>query len=194
MEDATAMLRHRKGDAMAKKAVKKAVTKKVLTRKVMKKANDNDECTPILTKTITIGFIPIDWKQNEQGGDLVEIGNTDHSGTQEVVLAFDETGACKIDGKEITVNELTDPESGSISRLQAVMADHLGNNTDQFELAMCFRVLIHDSDEWEDSETIRYVTQDGPEIYAAPNYAGMLYFHLWDPDAETDRVIAVTPD
>jgi len=42
MEDATAMLRHRKGDAMAKKAVKKAakkaVTKKVLTRKVMKKA------------------------------------------------------------------------------------------------------------------------------------------------------------
>jgi len=38
MEDATAMLRHRKGDALAKKAVKKAVTKKVLTRKVMKKA------------------------------------------------------------------------------------------------------------------------------------------------------------
>ena len=32
------MLRHRKGDALAKKAVKKAVTKKVLTRKVMKKA------------------------------------------------------------------------------------------------------------------------------------------------------------
>ena len=45
------MLRHRRGDAMAKKAVKKAVTKKVLTKKVMKKTkgaiSDEPGFTPV---------------------------------------------------------------------------------------------------------------------------------------------------
>lgn len=150
--------------------------------------------------TLNIGYIPADWSGNEIEGDLIEVGNPSFSQLAEVTVVFDSSEGsriiCQATGDESTFDSqlgmLVVEDSEESTNLAQYISEALNIELDAELLSKCIRIVAQESDEWEDSDEITFITEEGPEIGGASNYAGKAYVHFYDSDAEADKVIAVS--
>ena len=143
--------------------------------------------------TFNIGFIPQNWDSNEDGGDLIQIGDSNFNKlAPEICIRFNnELSVCDKAGlTSLKLTDLKDADSNSLKCLKAVILEDYGVSIPEDDLACCVRVIVDGSDEWEESDFIRFITEDGPEISSAQSYLGHLYFHAYNNDEEKDRVIS----
>jgi hypothetical protein len=145
--------------------------------------------------TLNIGVVPKGWNGNADGGSTIEIGNPAFSMTRELTIAFGERGTGTLDGdtpvKFRSVSSLGKDSSADLKVLVAAVSERLKVKVSPKSLATAVRVVAEGSDEWEDDDSIEFVTEDGPEIASGEDYAGTIFVHYFDIDAECDRVIVL---
>lgn len=127
---------------------------------------------------------------------MVQIGDDAFNNLpKEICISFhgDKGTSEVLNGGKVNLPDLRDGGSASTKLLQGCIEKRFGVQVAPTDVATCIRVVVDDSEEWEESDSIQFITEKGPEIERADEHSGGVYFHAFIEDMEKDRVIVLTP-
>jgi hypothetical protein len=140
-------------------------------------------------KSVTIGWIPTGWSENEDGGDRVDVGDVDFSQTEEINLQI-EDDEFEYGGSTLDYNELHDASTEGLKGLVTSLKNEMKwDALKEASLAKAFGTINDEYTPKRNDDVIKFFSSDGPEIVGAKAYQGHFYLNLWDDDSETEALV-----